>query len=62
MTTLDYVRELENDQEDEREHQRELQWQAELAYERDDESDYWENVGWAIKHGLLDPNGPPSSP
>ena len=59
MTTLDYVRELENDQEDERRHERELQEAAEIAYERDDEEDYWENVSWAIKHGLLNPNGPP---
>jgi len=56
MTTLDYVREMENDQEDERQHERELQEAAWYEMEAEYDMDEAEDVLWAIKHGLIDPN------
>jgi hypothetical protein len=53
MTTLGYIREMEADKESDQQRRREEEWDAECAWENDDEAHFAEIRQWAIKHGLL---------
>ena len=56
MSTLDYVREMEREEQDELERLKEEAWAAEIAYELDEGLYFAEARNWAIQHGLLNPS------